>query len=169
MRNIALIGFMGSGKTTLASLLAAKLGYALVEIDDDIVGISQHSTVTEIFDKEGEAHFRVLEKKALASVLGKTEQVISCGGGIVSSEDAMRSLKENAVIIFLQADFKTITQRLIGTHSRPLFRDMEKATALYARRLPLYKKYADIEIQTDDRKPEDIAEMIIQLLKEHGR
>jgi len=165
MKNIALIGFMGSGKTTLAKLLADRLAFDLYEIDEDIVNASEYSSVNEIFDRHGELHFRELEKNAIYNAVQKSNQVISCGGGVVTSENGMQLLKGNATIVFLHADFKTIAKRLIGTESRPLFRDMEKAMALYAQRLPLYKKYADIEIATDDETPEVIADKIIAKLK----
>lgn len=80
MKNVALIGFMGSGKSTVAAILAARLHAELSEIDDHIVRLSGRESVAEIFDKEGEAHFRVLEENALANVLKRAGQVISCGG-----------------------------------------------------------------------------------------
>jgi shikimate kinase len=167
MKNIALIGFMGSGKSTLARLLADKLDYDLCEIDDDIVKASNYSSVNEIFDSKGEGHFRELEMRAIANSIERTNQVISCGGGVVTSDEGMQLLKKNAIIVFLHADFKTITKRLIDTSSRPLFRDMEKATALFAKRLPLYKKYANIEIETDDVTPEKVAELILAKLTQY--
>jgi shikimate kinase len=169
MKNIALIGFMGSGKTTLAGLLADALHYNLCEVDNDIIGISGYSSVNEIFDKQGEEHFRGLEKIAIADALRKSNQVISCGGGVVTAPKTMELLKKNAIVVFLQADFKTITKRLKDTTSRPLFRDMEKAMTLYAERLPLYEKYADIKIDTDDRSPEEIAKMILPKLDSYGK
>jgi shikimate kinase len=169
MKNIALIGFMGSGKTTLASLLAIELQYGLCELDNEIISISGYTSINEIFDKQGEEHFRGLEKIAIADALRKSSQVISCGGGIVSSPKNMELLKKNAIVVFLQADFKTITKRLKNTDSRPLFRDIETAIALYAERLPLYNKYADIVVETDDKTPEEIAGTIIKKLESYGR
>lgn len=168
MKNVALIGFMGSGKSTLAALLAKKLHAELVEVDDNIVRLSGYTSVNEIFDRKGEKYFRELEIKALATALNKTNQVISCGGGVVSSEEEMNMVKKNAMVVFLHADFKTVIQRLKDTHSRPLFRDREKAMALFAQRLPLYKKYADIEVETDDNSPEEIAEIIITRLNKYA-
>lgn len=167
MKNIALIGFMGSGKTTLAGMLAAKLHYRLREIDEDIVRISDYASVNEIFDKKGEGYFRELEKKVIADAMKKTKQIISCGGGVVLFDEVMKLLKANAVIVFLHADFKTVTQRLKDTSSRPLFRDMEKAMALYAGRLPLYEKYADIKIETDHNSPEEVAKEIMTRLEKY--
>jgi len=164
MKNIALIGFMGSGKTTLAGILAEKLGFNLCELDNDILATVGYSTINEIFDNHGEKHFREIEKKTIAKNVRKTNQVISCGGGVVSSIEAMELLKNSAIVIFLHADFSTITERLKNTDSRPLFRDREKAMALYAQRLPLYKKYADIQIKTDDSTPDEIVEMITKRL-----
>ena len=167
MKNIALIGFMGSGKTTLAGILAANLHFSLREIDEDVVRHSPYSSVTEIFDKKGEEYFRELEQAIIADAVKKDQQVISCGGGVVLFDEVMKLLKNNAVIVFLHADFKTITQRLKDTSSRPLFRDMEKAMALYAKRIPLYEKYADIKIETDAQTPEQVAEKIITGLKRY--
>lgn len=164
MKNIALIGFMGSGKTTLAGILAANLHYQLREIDEDIVRISEYKNVNEIFANKGEEYFRELEKKVIADAVKKNKQVISCGGGVVSSKEIMELLKKNALVIFLHADFKTVTQRLRDTSSRPLFRDMEKAMALYAKRVPLYEKYADIKIETDHNSPEEVAKEIMTTL-----
>lgn len=160
MKNIALIGFMGSGKSTVAIHLSEKLGFNLREIDNDIINLSHYSTINEIFDYHGEEHFRKLERQAIISAAQGKKQIISCGGGVVASPDAMELLKKSAIVVFLHADIKTILERLNNNESRPLFRDMEKALVLYAQRLPLYRKYSDLEINTDNISPEQITEII---------
>jgi len=161
MKNIALIGFMGSGKSTVAAILAKKMNCELREIDEDIVHSSGYKSVNQLFENKGEEHFRELEKEAIKEAVKKTGQVISCGGGTVSSAEAMKFLKQNSTVIFLQADFKTISHRLAKTNSRPLFTDIEKAQSLYTERQPLYKKYTDIEIKTDNKTAEEVVEAII--------
>ncbi len=165
MKNIALIGFMGSGKSTVAAILAKKLGWEWREIDNDILCLTEHSSINAIFENLGEVHFRELETKSVMDAVKKSNQVISCGGGVVASPEAMAALQQNSIIVFLHADFKTITQRLIHTDSRPLFRDMEKAAVLYAQRLPLYKKHAVIEVMTDELTPDETADAIIREIK----
>ena len=91
-------------------------------------------------------------------------QVISCGGGVISSPQSMNLLGENANVVFLHAHFETIKSRLKNTTTRPLFRQEEKAMLLYAQRLPLYQQYAGIVIETDNKSPEEISKMIIQAI-----
>lgn len=161
MKNIALIGFMGAGKSTVAALLAKELNLTLVETDIEIVRLSGLTSVNEIFDKKGEEYFRELEKKVIAEVAKNDSQVISCGGGVISSAESMQALKSNAIVIFLHASFDEIKERLKTSTNRPLFRHEEKAMLIYAQRLPIYERYADEIINTDSKKPEEIVQYII--------
>ncbi len=160
MKNIALIGFMGSGKSTVAAILAKQYGWKLVEADDEIVKASGCKSVNEIFSQKGESHFRELEKKVIAETVKKEHQVISCGGGVVSSEETMNLLSENALIVFLYADFTTIAKRIGNFDSRPLFKEIQKAKELYQKRLPVYEMYAGVKVETDDKTPEQVADYI---------
>jgi shikimate kinase len=162
MRNIALIGFMGAGKSTVAELLAERLGATLVETDMEVLRLSGFPSVNSIFDTEGEEYFRAVEQEAIREAVRKGDCVISCGGGVINSADNIKLLKGNAYIVFLHAGFDTIKKRLKDTDTRPLFRQEEKATLLYAYRLPLYEKSADAVINTDDKKPEEIVRLILE-------
>ena len=162
MKNIALIGFMGAGKTTVAEVLAKKLHYTLIETDGEILSLTDSSSINDIFDKKGEEYFRKLEKNVIAEIVKSNKQVISCGGGVISSSESMQLLKQNATVVFLHAHFETVKLRLKNTTTRPLFRQEEKAMLLYAQRLPVYKQYADLVIDTDDKTPQEIAEIIIK-------
>lgn len=161
MKNIALIGFMGAGKSTVAALLAKELNLTLVETDIEIVRLSGLHSVNEIFDKKGEEYFRELEKKVIAEVAKSSNQVISCGGGVISSAESMQALKNNAIVIFLHASFDEIKERLKNSTNRPLFRHEEKAMLTYVQRLPIYEQYADEVIDTDGKKPEEIVRYIV--------
>jgi len=161
MKNIALIGFMGAGKTTVASLLAKELDANLVETDSKIMKMAGLSSVNEIFDTKGEAYFRKLEKQVIMDSVKEVNAVISCGGGVVSDIESMEILKKNAIVVFLNTSFNVIKNRLQHTDIRPLFRQEEKAMLLYAERLPLYQRFADEIIDTDKNIPEEIVQMII--------
>ncbi|MGP8216083.1 MAG: shikimate kinase [Bacteroidia bacterium] len=162
MKNIALIGFMGAGKSTVAALLARELDATLVEIDNEVVRLSELDNVNVIFDKKGEIYFRELEQEAIKEAVKNNNCVISCGGGVVNSIENMEILKANAFVVFLHASFDAIKSRLKNTDTRPLFRQEEKAILLYAQRLPLYQKFADTIIDTDDAKPERIVKLILK-------
>ena len=165
MKNIALIGFMGAGKSTVAELLAKKMNATLVETDMEVLRLSGFPSVNAVFDTEGEEYFRTLEQEAIKESVKRGDCVISCGGGVINSAQNIELLKGNAFIVFLHANFDTIKQRLKNTDTRPLFRQEEKATLLYAYRLPLYKKYANAVIDTDDKRPEEIVQMIFEKYK----
>jgi 3-phosphoshikimate 1-carboxyvinyltransferase len=159
-KNIVLIGFMGSGKTTISRLLAKKLQLELVETDDEIIKRSGLKSVNEIFEKKGEAFFRELEKEVISEYADKSNHIISCGGGVIENPENIKALKENSKLIFLSASFETITGRIKNQLIRPLFKDAEKAKELYTRRLPIYKSYSDITIETDNLTPEQIVKAI---------
>lgn len=162
--NIVLIGFMGAGKTTVGKLLALELQLTLIETDNEIIKRSGLSNVNEIFEKRGENHFRELEKEVLHDLAKQSNSIISYGGGAIVHSESMEALKENSTVIFLSASFKTIVKRIENEVTRPLFNDIEKAKQLYAQRRPLYEKYADAIIETDNFSPEKITELITKIL-----
>jgi 3-phosphoshikimate 1-carboxyvinyltransferase len=159
--NIVLIGYMGAGKTTVAKLLSEQTGLPLIETDLETISLSGLASVNEIFEQQGEAVFRQLEKRAIAAASLKTGLLISCGGGAVMNYDNIAALRKSGKIIYLAASFNTIVQRLSNTDSRPLFKDESMANLLYQIRLPLYTQYADEVIQTDKLSPSEIANIII--------
>jgi 3-phosphoshikimate 1-carboxyvinyltransferase len=160
-----LIGFMGSGKSTVAQLLAERHGLLLVEMDACIVQQSGKKSVSDIFDQEGEAAFRLLEAKLAASLRLKTNVVISTGGGVIMDAEVMKNLSEQATVIWLKAGWETIVERLKQKRDRPLWLDLEKANALYTQRLPLYQQAAHLTIDTEGLTPQAIAAQIGQALK----
>jgi 3-phosphoshikimate 1-carboxyvinyltransferase len=162
-----LIGFMGSGKSTVAQLLAEQHQRVLVEMDDWIVQQSGKNSVSDIFDQEGEAAFRLLEAQLAESLKFKTNVVISTGGGVIMDAEVMRNLSDQAMVIWLKAGWETILDRLKKQQKgdRPLSRDLEKASSLYAQRLPLYQQAAHLTIETDGLTPQAIVNQIAQFLK----
>lgn len=165
MEAIYLIGFMGSGKTTVSQELSEKLEMAIFDTDREIVKLAGKS-INQIFAIDGEEKFRVLESEVLHS-MPLADAVVSTGGGIIGSEKNRLFLKEKMNVVFLNADFSTIMERLKDDDTRPLFSqdNMEVAEKLYNLRLPLYREAANIEVDASGKSVSIIADEIIQRMK----
>ncbi|MBD3245030.1 MAG: AAA family ATPase [Candidatus Moranbacteria bacterium] len=161
--NIILIGFMGAGKTTLAEILNKKLkNFKHLEVDEIIRKKSSLKSINQIFKKKGEIGFRKLEIQAIKQISqNKKNQIISCGGGVVLNQINMLRLKRSGTVFYLYAPFAVIKKRLQGDDSRPLFKDINKAKALFGFRHPIYKFYSDQIINTHLGAAEKKAQKII--------
>ncbi len=157
---LILIGFMGSGKTTVAKNLGEKLNLKVIEMDDLIVKRSGKS-ISRIFNEDGETRFRELETKVAKSLAKKDKCIISTGGGVVINKININHLKENGKMIFLKTSFLEITKRLKNDNNRPLFKNKKMAKKLFIFRQGLYKKYADLIVSTDGKSVEEITYEII--------
>jgi shikimate kinase len=141
-RHVALIGFMGAGKTTLGAPAAMRLGRRFIDLDRELER-SLEQTIPELFEQRGEAEFRVLEAEATLSALcNERPAVLALGGGAVETPSIRRALKENALTVLVDVDAQTAWTR-IGGSARPLARDEESFHALFGRRRPLYAETAD--------------------------
>lgn len=168
MKNIVLIGFMGVGKGSVARAMIKRSG--MIGIDtDDLIESMENRKVKLIFQEEGEAYFRQLERK-VARWLKKSvnDTLISTGGGFFK----VPNIKKIGTVVLLNAPFEVIYQRIIDhpnaqkkLRKRPLFQDIEKAKALYEERLPFYYKAADIIIDVTDKDVEKIAREILKKVK----
>ncbi len=169
MKNIALIGFMGTGKSSTGRLLASRLGRPFIDVDRKIERESG-LTIGEIFARHGEAYFRALEKDAIARVSRHRKAVIATGGGVVLDPDNMARLRAGGVIICLTASVQTILERTGRRSTRPLLArpDREEAVSrLLAERAPLYAQ-ADFILDTSNIPPRLVAEKIIAFLRQEG-
>ena len=167
--SVALIGFMGAGKSSVGRVLAKKTGKTFVDIDRRIEK-KAGKTVARIFQEEGEPAFRAMEKAATETACGESGRVIACGGGVVLDRANVDNLKKKAVVVYLKTDGAVIKKRVAsGKGKRPLL--AEKGTgaveALMAVRRPLYEKAADITLDTSRLGIEDAADRIIQILGEY--
>ena len=160
---MAIVGYMGSGKTTLGRLLARALSLAFVDLDRVIVR-SAGKAIPQIFAEHGENHFRDLEHNALLQTLdGGTPSVIACGGGAVVRPDN-RILLRDVTTVFLKEDTDVLYQRTRGP-DRPLRAASREEFGLrYAERLPFYREVADIEVEADGRPPGQVAEEVLECL-----
>ena len=160
---VAIVGYMGSGKTTVGRTLARSLGWEFVDLDRTIVKGAGRG-IPEIFRESGEDHFRDLEHRALLDALdGSRERVVACGGGVVVRLEN-RKLLESAATVFLEEDVEILYGRTRGP-DRPLrAASREEFGRRYAQRLPLYKEVADLEAVVAGRPPGEVAQEIARWL-----
>jgi len=167
MKNIVLVGFMGTGKTEVGKILSKKLGYALIDADTEIEK-KQNTTITEIFRQQGEPAFRDIEAEVIKQLSGLKKNVISTGGGAVLRQENIDNLRANGVIVCLSATPETILQRTSVNNDRPLLQTenpLQKIKELLEYRRPYYEK-ADIMIDTENKSPLEVAEEIIKAVDE---
>lgn len=157
--NIVLIGFMGSGKTTVGRILAAKTGLRFVDTDEEIEKAAG-KPIPQIFREIGEDGFRELESSALAGLAGRHGLVVSTGGGIVIRPANRELLRRIGFVVWLAADEKTIYRRVSKSRDRPLLRNpnpRETIRNLLAARSALYAQSCDLRIDTAQLTSEEIA------------
>jgi shikimate dehydrogenase len=161
-RNIALVGFMGSGKSAVAERLAALSGMALIDVDKRIeekAGLS----VAEIFERGGEKEFRRMEQAEIDELRLVSGHVVSCGGGAVLNRANVRVLRNNCLSVWLWVNIRTALDRVGSTVTRPLLHGTDPetaATALLANRVHYYARTCDLLISTERKSPDEIAERI---------
>lgn len=146
-RHLALIGFMGAGKSTLGAEVAERLARPFVDLDREVEA-QQRRSISELFAQGGEAHFRVLEAAAGVEALAKSKPaVVALGGGAAESAIVRKALREHAFTVRLEVDFDTAWERVQGG-DRPLAQDREEFRALFDRRKALYEAAADATAST---------------------
>ena len=157
-----LVGFMATGKTTVGRILAARLGWKLVDLDEVIVRDAGQS-VPRIFETEGEAGFRAREARALGEVSRERKIVVATGGGAACREDNLRAMLAAGRVVALAITPEEAVRRARGGAGRPLLAGADPlaaATALLAARSPFYAR-AHLTVDTVGRAPEDVADDVL--------
>jgi shikimate kinase len=163
VRRIVLTGFMGSGKSTVGPLVAARLGWRFVDADDVIVAESG-MPISHIFAEHGEPAFRHLERATIARIASEDALVLALGGGAIEDAATRDLLLNNAgtVLIHLEVTLETTLTRCGSTdHSRPVLADRANLAARYERRLPLYRT-AHVSIPADILTPSEVADAVLR-------
>ena len=167
MKKVVLIGFATGFKSSVGQCLADKFNAKFVDTDVEIersLGLS----VQQIFDTHGEKYFRQKENELLLSLASKQDVVVACGGGSVTVEGFPQFAKDS-VVVWLKVTASTVKSRLGGT-PRPLFDGLDEQQLQHYIdvRSPLYERYADVTISTDDLAPMQIAEILCNKLCENN-
>lgn len=159
------MGFMGSGKSTIGKLLAQELGWRFADLDEDIVA-REHTSISEIFEKRGEAEFRRIEHECLAARVRQVRHqhplVLSLGGGAFPVEANRALLADAGISIWLDCSFERVKRRVAGFAHRPLARDPEAFRKLFAGRRASYA-LADYRIRIRSDNPERAVRAIMEL------
>ena len=166
-KNISLIGFMGSGKSTVGKILAGRLRFIFIDLDR-IIELSEEREIKDIFKRDGEKYFRELETKVIKKIYKNKKCVFACGGGVVKRKENMHIIKNNSTVIYLNISAKNALERLKDDKDRPLIdvkNKKEVIEKLIGKRGRLYREYADIVVNGDKNKPEQTLNEIITRLK----
>ncbi len=166
--NIVLIGFMGSGKSTISRALSQVFAMDVIEMDQ-VIADREGMSISEIFEVHGETYFRNLETELLRELQSRKGVVISCGGGVPMRDENVVEMKKNGKVILLTASPETILDRVKNNHDRPLLenhKDVTYIAELMEKRRKKYEAAADIVIHTDGKSEFAICEEIISRAKE---
>ena len=165
-KNIILMGFMGSGKTTVGKILSKDFMYKFFDTDTEIEK-KTGMTVSDIFDKYGESRFRELEIEVVEEISEEENAVISTGGGIVLNECNMKNLCKKGYIVYLEASSEKIYDNLKDDTTRPLLANLnsqqeklKKIQELLSKREPLYCRYSQLTVETTGKALEQSIEYI---------
>ena len=162
--NLVLIGYRGTGKSTVARILATRLGWQTVSTDARIVERAQKS-IPDIVAQHGWNHFRDLETEACSALKERDHLVIDTGGGIILRARNLDALKPNGLVFWLTATVSTIARRISQDTQRPSLTGgktfIEEIQDVLTERTPKYRAAADHVIATDHASPEDVASQIV--------
>jgi len=167
--NVALIGFMGTGKTAVGQLLAKKLGRKFFELDS-LIEQKAGKSIPDIFQQDGETAFRELEIEVTKEVSKDKNLVIACGGGIVLNKINIDRLRQQSRVVYLTASPGVILKRVANEEGQRPLLEVDNPTLaireMLSFRKPFYERAADIKINTSKLDIDSVAEQIIEKLKE---
>ena len=168
--NLFLIGFMGSGKSTIAAELSRMLHRPVLEMDEEIEK-REGMSIPAIFSEHGEAYLRQLETDLLKETSALGGFLVSCGGGAAMREENVRVMKKSGIIVLLTALPETILERVADDENRPLLKGRKNTAdieALIEKRRPAYEAAANYQVATDQKTSAEIAGEILGILEKEG-
>ena len=160
-RCIVLTGFMGSGKSTAGALLARRLGWRFVDVDN-VLETEAGCTIAEIFARQGEAAFREQERATIARLASGDRLVLALGGGAIENAATRQLLLtgDGTLLVHLEVELATTLARCKGTEQmRPVLADQANLAARYRRRLPLYRQ-AHVSLHVDSLTPNQVVKAV---------
>ncbi len=166
--NIFLIGFMGTGKSTIAEDLKTIYGMDVVEMDQ-VIADQERMSIPDIFASHGEEYFRALETNLLKELQFRTNTVISCGGGVAMRVENVNEMKKSGKVVLLTATLETVCERVKDSDERPILNGNKNAAyiaELIEKRRERYESAADIIVSTDKKSVQEICKEIIIKLTE---
>jgi shikimate kinase len=161
-RNLALCGFMGTGKSSVGRIVAEQLRFAFLDTDT-VIEARAGKPIAEIFAAEGEPAFRELEQRIVKELALRDRTVISTGGGLIVNPENLANLKQHALVVCLWASPETIWARVKSQTHRPLLAEadpLEAIKRLLRERAPHYKQ-ADVLLSTELRSPREVAQQVL--------
>lgn len=162
IRNIALIGFMASGKSTVGRIVASRLEFSFVDTDN-LVELRAGKSVPAIFAEDGENVFREYERLVAQELVNRIDTVIATGGGFGANQANLESLKTHALVFYLWAPPEVLYARARRLENRPLLRvpdPLSRIRELLAERTLVYQQ-ADVLVNTADRQPQEVADIVV--------
>lgn len=164
--NLYLVGFMGTGKSTVGRAVAKQLGFQFLDSDHEIER-GQGKAVSKIFAEDGEARFRALEREFIENGHPADRCVIACGGGLVVPDGMLALLRRKGVVVCMHAPIETILQRTMHTNHRPLLQvdnPEQRLRDLYAQREAIYRRTGTM-VLTDRRPLREIAGHVLRVYR----
>lgn len=167
--NLYLVGFMGTGKSTVGRLVARQIGFEFVDSDHEIERL-QGKPVSQIFAEQGEAAFRAMEREFIERGHPEKKCIVSCGGGLIVPPGMLELLRGRGVIICMHAPIDTILQRTMHATHRPLLaveNPEQRLRELYAQREALYRRSGTM-VLTDKRPLREIAAHVLRVYRQEA-
>lgn len=163
-KTVYLCGFMGCGKSTLGRFASKTFGLPIVDTDF-IISKKARMSISEIFEKKGEEHFRNLETKVIRSLSYQKPRIVSLGGGAVMREKNLFFMKRTGLVVFINTPFEVIYERVKRNNRRPIVNrsTKEELEELYKARKPVYSAAADIVLNPNGEVEESFEELIEKL------
>ena len=166
LKNIALVGHMGSGKTTLGKLISKKLNYIHLD-SDELIEKHEKKSINEIFTNNGEPYFRIIEEHIILNLINKQKIVLSLGGGSILSKKVRDYLKNQFITVFIDVEFNIIIERLKKSRNRPLLNktDIKKKIIELDNNRRAYYLLSDIKLKNFKSPLDGLKNFLIQYTK----
>jgi shikimate kinase len=164
---IVLIGYRGAGKTTVAEELSRRLGWDSISTDR-LIESKHQLTINQIVAQEGWESFRKTENQVIREVSASKNVIIDCGGGVVENSENMMFLQKNSLIVWIKAEEDDLFKRLSKVNDRPLLSALDLRQDIkqnYHRRIPLYKKYSRLVVNTSLNSKEEVCSKILNFIQ----